>query len=260
MKSRSETLKTTVFLTMFLLALVWSGSSRAAAATMPQDRFDEANRLYEEENIAAALKIYTEIAQTGANWKLFYNMGNCYFKLNQPVQAKIHYLKAQRLEPFDSAIQKNIAIVNKVLNDKVPVPKPDFVSRVLLRIESIISLTLLSVMLLISVIIFNVFVFKWISKGKSRWILYGVSFSLAVTLLAAGYHLYRTGKYNRRDTAVITTAESQLRSGPGRNNTILFKVNPGLQVKIIDSSRNWLQVSASSDIAGWIEEENLKRI
>lgn len=260
MNNRTETITTTVYLSMFLLALIWIGSDRVAAATMPQDRFNEANRLYEEESFEAALDIYLEISQTGANWKLFYNTGNCYFKLNRPVEAKINYLKAQRLRPFNDAIQKNIVIVNKVLNDKVPAPRSDFVSRVMLRIESIISLNVLSVLLLAAIVILNVFVFRWMSRGKSRLVLYGVSFSLVVTLLAAGYHQYRVGKYNRRDTAVITAAEAQLRSGPGQNNTILFKVNPGLQVKVVDSSRKWLQVSASSDIAGWIEEDKLERI
>lgn len=259
MKRRTETLKTAVYLFMLVLPLAWTGSAINAAA-MPQDRFDEANRLYEEESFGAALEIYREIAQTGDNWKVFYNMGNCYFKLNKPVEAKISFLKAQRLQPFNNGIQKNIGIVSKVLNDKVPGPKPDFVSRVLLRIESIISLNVLSVLLLVTIVIFNLFLFKWLSKGKSRLILYGVSFSLVIALLVAGYHLTRVNKHNRRDTAVITAAEAQLRSGPGENNTILFKVNPGLQVKIIDSSRNWLQVSASSDIAGWIEEEKLERI
>lgn len=257
MKSRTETLKITVYLVMLVLALAWTGVD---AAAMTQDRFDEANRLYEEESFEAALEIYREIAQTGDNWKVFYNMGNCYFKLNKPVEAKISYLKAQRLQPFNNGIQKNIGIVNKVLNHKAPGPRPDFVSRVLLRIESIISLNVLSVLLLVTIVIFNLFLFKWVSRGKSRLILYGVSFSLVIALLVAGYHIARVNKHNRRDTAVITAAEAQLRSGPGQNNTILFKVNPGLQVKIIDSSRNWLQVSASSDIAGWIEEEKLERI
>ena len=34
---------------------------------------------------------------------------------------------------------------------------------------------------------------------------------------------------------------------------MLFKVNPGLEVKIIDRSRDWVQVTASAQIAGWIE-------
>ncbi len=92
--------------------------------------------------------------------------------------------------------------------------------------------------------------------------IYGISFSLVLTLLLGSYHIYRVGKHNQRSVAVITVEDARLRSGPGESNTILFKVNPGFKVKVIGSSSSgqWLQVSASSDIAGWIEAENLQRI
>jgi uncharacterized protein YgiM (DUF1202 family) len=126
--------------------------------------------------------------------------------------------------------------------------------------ESIISLNVVSVFLLVSVIILNLFIFLLLKRGKSRFILYGVSFSLVITLLIFSYHIYRAGKQNLRNTAVIVKEDTDLRSGPGENNTILFKVNPGLKVKIIEQSRNWLQVSASSQVAGWLEQDCLERI
>lgn len=232
------------------------------AAEVSQDRFDKANHLYEKGKYTEALDQYLEIAKAANHWKVFYNMGNCYYKLNQPVRAKIYYLKAQRLEPFEPSIQKNIEIVNKQLKDNVPSPKPDFISRLLLRIESILSLNILSITLLVLVVIFNGFVFMLIKKGKNRFILYGVSFSLILVFLFAAYHIHRVNKYNRRNIAVVIKEDAQLRSGPGENNTVLFKVNPGLEVKIIDQGgdKKWLQVSASSEIAGWIEAESLEQI
>ena len=235
---------------------------KMAAADFSPGLFQQANQRYEQGNFGEALKMYKELAQSATHWKLFYNMGNCYFKLGQPVQAKINYLRARRLEPFEPSIQKNIEIVNKQLQDKIPAPKPDFISRVLLKIESVVSLNVLAVVVFILILVFNGFVFVLMNKGKSRLILYGVSFSLILAILFTGYQFYRVEKYNRRNTAVITQEDAQLRSGPGENNTILFKVNPGLEVKIIDQSGNkkWLQVSASSDIAGWIEAESLEQI
>jgi hypothetical protein len=242
------------------LCLCFCMAGNGLASGSPQDRFKQANQLYEEGKISESLHLYQEIEKNVSHWKLFYNIGNCYYKLNQPIRAKIYYLKARRLEPFQESIQNNIEIVNKQLNDKIPIPKPDFITDVLLRIESVISLDIVSFFLLIFVFVFNGFALTWIKKGKSRIIVYGVAFSLVLTLLAGAYHIYRAGKFNQRNIGVITQAESQLRSGPGETNTILFKVNPGLEVKIIEKSGNWIQVSASSDIAGWIETENVEQI
>lgn len=246
-----------------LLCFVLLGNGTITGSTdVPQDIFDKANQFYEEGKYTEALNHYLEIEKVSSHWKVYYNIGNCYYKLNQPVRAKVYYLKARRLEPFEPSIQKNIEIVNKLLIDKVPSPKPDFISRMLMRIESIVSLNILSITLLLLIIIFNGFVFMLIKKRKNRFILYGVSFSLILAVLFAGYHIHRVNKYNRRNIAVIIKKDAQLRSGPGENNTVLFKVNPGLEVKIIDQGVNkkWLQVSASSEIAGWIEAESLEQI
>jgi hypothetical protein len=250
---------TTVILLCFALIGVFSSPGYTQAK---EGRFHQANQLYEQGKYADALALYQEINKSVSHWKVFYNIGNCYYKLNQPVQAKIYYLRAQRLEPFASSIQKNIEIVNKRLKDEIPSPKPDFINRLMMRIESILSLNLLSILLVLMIVIFNGFVFILIKKGKNRFVLYGVSFSLILVILTAGYHVYRVGKNNRRDVAVIIQEGTQLRSGPGENNTVLFKVNPGLEVKIIDRSGNkqWLQVSASTDIAGWVEVNRLEVI
>ncbi|MGE5344292.1 MAG: tetratricopeptide repeat protein [Candidatus Omnitrophota bacterium] len=244
---------------LVLWLIIWASSS-VMAENFPNDRFDRANRLYEEGKYSEALNVYQTIGKTISHWKLFYNMGNCYYKLNQPVRAKIYLLKARSFEPFNLSIQKNIDIINRQLNDKIPYPKPDFLRLIAMKIEAVLSLNLLSVILLIGVFGVNGVIFLWVMKGRSRLIAYGVSFALLFVLIFGVYHIYRVEKFNRRDVAVITGENSQLRSGPGENNTVLFKVNPGLEVKIIDRSRDWFQVSASSEIAGWIERENLEPI
>jgi tetratricopeptide (TPR) repeat protein len=225
-----------------------------------QERFAQANQLYEEVKYPEALQIYLEIEKSTSHWKLFYNIGNCYYKLNQYVNAKIYFLKAQRFKPFDQSIQKNIEIVNKKFSDKIPGEKQDFVTRVVKKIETLLSLNVFTVLLLISIFLFNLFLFGLFKKGKNKIILYGVSFSLVITLLILGYHIIRVEKVNRQNTAVIITHNSKLRSGPGDSNTVLFKVNPGLKVKIIDQSRGWYQVSASSQIAGWVKSDSIVKI
>lgn len=225
-----------------------------------QDNFNRASQLYEDGKYKESLKIYLFIEKYIKNWKLFYNIGNCYYKLNQFVEAKIYYLRSKRLKPFNNSIDKNIEIVNREFKDKIPKPKLDFFSKFLLRIESILSLNFISIILLVLILMLNVFVFILIKNGKNKVVIYFVSFLFVFTILVSFYHIYRVGKHNLKKSAVIVGNNIDLRSGPGENNTVLFKVNQGLEVKIIESSRNWVQVSASSQIAGWIKEKELEKI
>lgn len=258
-----------VFVSMFVLAALVILSPMFSLPAYPggsdgfsSARFAGANQLYRDGKFKEALDVYLQLADKGAHWKLYYNMGNCYYKLNQPVRAKIFYLRAQRLAPFEDSIGKNVGIVNKhpLLNDKTPAEKPDFISRLMLRIESILSLNVLTILLILVILAFNVFLFLLIKGGKRRWLVYSISFSLFALIVLGSYHIYRVNKQNRRDIAVIVSPNSQLRSGPGENNTVLFKVNPGLKVRIIETSGDWIQVTASSDIAGWLPVKNAEPI
>ena len=176
------------------------------------------------------------------------------------MQAKVYYLRAQRLNSSEPDINKNLQVVNEHFLDRVPEQKPDFISRIILKIESVITLNLLAVGLLFLVFLLNGFIFLLATGGKKRWLLYGISFCLVLILIGGGYLLHRQAKGKRRHVAVVMAEKAELRSGPGFDNTVLFQVHPGLKVRIINQSRNWLQVSASDKIAGWIEAERLERI
>jgi uncharacterized protein YgiM (DUF1202 family) len=240
-----------VFIGILVLAVM------VASAEDFQQRFDSANDLYEKGLYTEALELYRTIENSLFSWKLFYNMGNCQFKLNRFIEAKIYYLKARQLKPLQPSIGNNIQIVNKNFKDKIPEKEIDFLGRVVLKVESLISLNFISYLLIVFIIIFNFSLFILVRRRRNKWALYGLFFFLLLFIFTSMVHIYRVQKRNSQNTAVIIRDDAQLRSGPGQDNTILFKVNPGLEVRIIDRSNGWLQVSASSDIAGWIKEDRL---
>jgi tetratricopeptide (TPR) repeat protein len=243
-----------VFIGILILAVM------VVSAEDFQQRFDSANELYEKGCYTEALELYRTIENSMFNWKLFYNMGNCQFKLNRFIEAKIYYLKARQLKPLQSSIEKNIQIVNKNFKDKIPEKEIDFLGRVVLKVESLISLNFISYLLIVFIIMFNFSLFILVKRRRNKWALYGLFFFLLLSIFTSMLHIYRVQKRNSQNTAVIIRDNAQLRSGPGQDNTVLFKVNPGLEVRIIDRSNGWLQVSASSDITGWIQEDRLSMI
>ena len=72
-----------------------------------QQRFDSANDLYEKGLYTEALELYRTVENSMFSWKLYYNMGNCQFKLNRFIEAKICYLKARQLKPLQPSIGNN---------------------------------------------------------------------------------------------------------------------------------------------------------
>jgi tetratricopeptide (TPR) repeat protein len=245
--------KATLLLIMLLAA---AGAGRAA----DQDDFSAANARYEAGRYGEALKIYLRIEHRLTDWKVLYNIGNCYVKLGQPLAAKIHYLRARRFRPLDPSIARNIAIVNKSFKDVIAPESADFVSRVIQVLQAKLDMNWLSLLLLAAIVTLNVFLFLLLKNGRRKKILYGLAFSLLLCLALAAYHADRASGLDRTSIAVVCAADPVLRSGPGESNTELFKINPGLEVKILDRRQEWVQVSASPQVAGWIELKSLTLI
>jgi len=224
-----------------------------------REDFAAANRKYEQGLYAEALPLYLEISRHSGDWQVPYNIGNCHYKLGNYLAAKVYYLKARKLRPLEPAIARNIAMTNRHFRDDASLPGPDFVTRAVWTLESKISLDALSVLLLLAVLLLNVFLFLLLTRGRSRKLLYALAFSLLVVVGLGSCHVGRIAALGRSASAVVGDAEAdaQLHSGPGADNTVLFKVNPGLEVRIIDRRGDWVQVTASERIAGWIEKKRL---
>jgi tetratricopeptide (TPR) repeat protein len=244
----------TILLSILLLFLAAAGSAAV------QDDFSAANAHYEAGRYGEALKIYLQINRQLTDWKVLYNIGNCYFKLDQPLAAKINYLRARKFQPLDRSIARNIAIVNKSFKDIIAPETPDFILRTIQVLQAKLDLNSLSLLLLAAILLLNIFLFLLLKKGRYKKIIYGLVFSSFLSLALGAYHYSRVADQRQTSIAVVSEANSVLLSGPGESNTELFKINPGLEVKILDRSRDWVQVSASPQVAGWIELKRLTLI
>ncbi len=242
---------------LFAVGLLWLAPVGGATV---KDDFSDANARYESGRYGEALTIYLHISRQLTNWKVLYNIGNCYFKLDQPLAAKINYLRARRLRPLDPSIARNIFIVNKSFKDAISPETPDFISRAIQVLQAKLSLNALSLLLLAALLLLNIFLFLLLKNGRRKKIIYGLAFSLLFSLVLGAYLGERISGQRQAAIAVVSAANSVLRSGPGEDNTELFKVNPGLEVKILDRSRSWVQVAASPQVAGWIEFKQLTLI
>jgi tetratricopeptide (TPR) repeat protein len=230
-----------------------AGGARAGA----WEDFAAANRAYEQGRYAEALPLYLRVARQARDWQVPYNIGNCYYKLERYLSAKVYYLKARALRPLEPAIARNIAMTNRHFRDDASLPAPDFVTRSVQALESLVSMDALSVLLLLAVLLLNVFLFLLLTRGRSRKLLYALAFSLLIAAGLGACHVNRSSALGRSHSAVVWEEDAQLRSGPGEDNTVLFKINPGLEVRIIDRRGDWVQVTASERIAGWIEKKKL---
>lgn len=226
------------------------------------DLFDKANELYKKNKYKEALQIYNKIEKDIIDWKLYYNIGNSYYRLKDFVKAKIYYLKAKKLNMIDADIDKNINIVNLLFKDIAPERKLEYFRNALGRIESILSIKFLTILLIFFIIIFNIILFIQFwnrKKGRKKFLLYVLLVLFILSTSTALYLSYRHSQNNKRIIAVVLKNNTPLRSGKDMagNSGI---INAGLDVKIIEVDENWVRVRVTDEIEGWVKKVDIEII
>lgn len=225
-----------------------------------QERFVEANRQYEAGDYPSALRKYKALSRELKNWKLEFNMGDCCVKLNRPVEAKIHFLRALRLAPTRGEIRENLDFVDGLLGHEAVDRRGGFLVNLWNHFAARVPLDAISLLLLLAVILMNSCLVGLLWRGRRKWFRYGLGFALAAALALAGIQEFYRHKLDRRDTVVVVRDKARLRSGPGRGHTVLFTLRRGLDARILERREYWLQVTAGEEVAGWIEREAVEEI
>lgn len=98
-----------------LIAAIAAPMARAADPGL----VEMADSAYSNDDFATAAQLYTEaIDSLGTSSKLYYNLGNTYYRMGKPGQAVVAYERALRLDPTDKDARTNLEFVNSRLIDR----------------------------------------------------------------------------------------------------------------------------------------------
>ena len=112
-----------------LFIILFSATLSVAAQDSIAQLWEKANAHYTTESYAEAASLYEEIISNGqVSAKIYFNLGNAYYKLGDANNAILNYERAKTLAPNDEDIEFNLSIVNQFVVTKTEeLPKPFFV-------------------------------------------------------------------------------------------------------------------------------------
>ena len=91
-----------------------------------QQKFEEANKMYEQSNYDSAISLYESIIMQGViNSSLFYNLGDAYYHKNEIGKARLWYERAKKISPRDGDIENNLKFVRSFVQE----PEEGFLSK-----------------------------------------------------------------------------------------------------------------------------------
>ncbi len=228
--------------------------------------FREANTLYSEERYVEAAALYEEIVDGGfANADVLYNLGNAYYKSGDLGEAVLAYERALKLQSSHEDARQNLTFVGELLADRrqpVGGAVSDFFGKVFER------LTVDRLAVLTSVLYFALFGLLTVAVlrlGLSGWTsgwLGRVVAALVVSVVVVGGTLaFRTAQVRGDVEAVVLAEEVGVRTGPGEDFVLEFRLHEGTKVRVDESRDDWVRVSVpGTDLNGWMPDGTMERI
>lgn len=211
--------------------------------------------LFRQGKFSAALNAYEQLLKNHPKDPfVYYNIGNCYFKMGSTGLAAANYFRAFKLAPRDADIRHNLALAlasggERLVPSGVPVVLHQ--AYFYLSYAELKGLTyglwwLVSLLLVVCLL-------------RRKWnILATIG---CVLLLVSNVWLYSRAKLEQQATAVIAAPVAEIRSGPGTNFPASASVAQGHLVTILDEKDAWYEVAVTSQgLKGWMEKNTVEKI
>ncbi|CAA0151516.1 tetratricopeptide repeat protein [Tenacibaculum maritimum] len=238
--------------------------SQTLLAQSSNELFNNANILYKQGNYEEAIDLYKKIeSQKEISSALYYNLGNCYYKLNKVAPTIYNYEKALQLDPLNEDALNNLAFAKRLTLDKIErLPKSFFqrFNKNYLQKLTYDQWAIFSVLfsVLTSLLFFFFFFAQQPSKKRLFFTTSMTSLLLLTITLAISYNQYNFFKSNKE--AIIYSEKVAIKNAPTLNSNDVFTLHEGTKVNVLDSVDNWKKIKLADGKIGWITTNDLKEL
>lgn len=230
--------------------------------TQNSELFDKATEFYNQGEYSKAIENYEQIIDNGEHSaELYFNLGNCHYKLNHIGPSIYYYEKALLLKPNDAEISNNLKYAQNMRLDAVEeMPRP-----VLARIyDGVVNIFSSDQWAYLAVALIMVFVLCYLayyflriaSQKRFAFITSILALVLGFTSVVMAYLHYQDSKND--NPAIVYSKEVKITSEPNTNSEAVFILHEGTKVNIMEGLNGWRKIRIADGQTGWTKIENIK--
>lgn len=226
------------------------------AAIVPGEAFVNANAAYEQGSFERAIELYRRLLAAGVeNGHVHYNLGNAYLRNGELGRAIASYRRSQAFLPRDQDVQANLDFARKSAKDALRPPAPSAVKKTLFFWHYGLSRAELgTVVVALNLVLWLILILRIYRRASEvlRW-----TFIVVLLLLATTGGSLAVRHLAPPEVAVVVPQEIDVRSGTSFNDTVLFKLHAGTEVRLVDRRRDALRIALPEEgRGGWIEAQH----
>jgi tetratricopeptide (TPR) repeat protein len=254
-KTGNKNGKTLVFVILALFAF-----SLNANAVTKKNADDE----YKKGNYQQAINDYEELLSTGVNAKLYYNLGNAYYRTDNITGAVLNYERALMLEPGNSDIRFNLQFARSKTIDKISGENEMFFVTWYKTIVNYTSVDNWAITAIVSIIValLLLLVYLFVSNVNLRKIgFFGSAICIVIFLLSNLFALQQKYQFINRTGAVVIAPTVNVKKTPAKSSSDEFVIHEGTRVDITDKGmKQWRGVKLADGREGWVLTKQIEEI
>jgi len=227
-----------------------------------QNGFEKGNALYQKGNYKGAITAYESVLDSKKqSAELYFNLGNCYYKLNKVAPSIYNFEKALVLNPNDIEIQNNLKFAHKLQIDEIKeMPKVgfaklirDFTGNFHYNTWAWISVSFAFLFLLF----FLGYYFSQITVSK-RIFFFGMFIVVFLILISVLSALFEKNNYETEKPAIVFAEVVAVKSEPKTSSSDVLILHEGTKVFVLEVLDNWKKIQLTDGTEGWIENNAIK--
>lgn len=243
------------------LALIFTFSFTGMGLLAQNQDLQIANEKYRQQDFQTASEDYEKLLTQGFQSKaLYYNLGNCYYRLGDMGKSVLNYEKALLLAPKDKEVQENLAFVKGQLKDEIIALEVFPLIAFWQNMRNSLSLGTWTFLAIALFWLGAAGLVTWILAPQRKHRIKGFSFGLTALILFLLPLLMAMGRkqeLKHPHKAVVLKDGMELHATPSEGSETLYVLFEGATVSTLESAGEWEKVSLANGYQGWIQKEAL---
>ena len=229
-----------------------------------QSGFEKGNVLYQKGQYEQAIQAYESVLDSRQqSADLYFNLGNCYYKLNKVAPSIYNYEKALVLAPEDVGITNNLKFAQKLTIDEVKeVPKVGF-AKLLHDFTGMYHYNTWAWISIVFGLMFLGFFIGYyfsIAAVLKRIFFFGMFVWVLFLLVSVGAAIFERNHFVTDRPAIVFAEVTEVKSEPQKASPATFILHEGTKVFVKEILGKWKKIELTDGTEGWIESHDIREV
>ena len=243
-------IKKTVFI--LTLAIFTSGASQTVYGASKEQLFSMANLSFADGRYDEAIEGYTRIINKGVtNPDVYYNLGNAYVKTGDAGRAILNYERSLELAPGNDDVAYNLSLVRKQISAAETSDSGNLLSGIITLNQSADMMSFFYAMVFLAL---SLRALSSNDEFKKKLVKISSAFAL-ITIFFIGIAAIQI--YNQESTnyAIVISEKAPVYEVPMGKAEAIASLNTGTKMTVLEEDNNWLKISTTNGLVGWVQSE-----